>query len=167
MYTQCPTFRGSNVIGQIKKIMYKIFFFLYFVCLKSGTHHIITQNIPLFPFKNSCIIFVVCFGSLCICVLWNAVQSTLLRLGESGLKVYPYTLQNSSGWRVFFSRLDVVKGFFFTMERILRLLFSVDVQAFLCCWDHQCILFFSQNVPNCRFGHSECSCYLSEGFVLI
>ncbi len=26
--------------------------------------------------------------------------------------------------------------------------------------------FFSQNVPNCWFGHSECSCYLSDGFVL-
>ncbi len=26
--------------------------------------------------------------------------------------------------------------------------------------------FFPQNVPNCWFGHSECPCYLSNGFVL-
>ncbi len=28
------------------------------------------------------------------------------------------------------------------------------------------VFFFSQNVPNCWFGHSSCSCYLSDGFVL-
>ncbi len=46
------------------------------------------------------------------------------------------------------------------------LLSSMDAQAFLCCGAHQGILFFSQNEPNCWFGHSECSCYLSGGFVL-
>ncbi len=45
------------------------------------------------------------------------------------------------------------------------LLFSVDVQAFLCCWAHQCVLFY-QNEPNCWFGQFECSCNLSNGFVL-
>ncbi len=28
-------------------------------------------------------------------------------------------------------------------------------------WAHQCVL-FSQNVPKCWFGHSWCSCYLSD-----
>ncbi len=41
-----------------------------------------------------------------------------------------------------------------------------SMRPFLCCWAHQRILFFSQNVPNCWFGYSECSCYLSDGFVL-
>ncbi len=32
----------------------------------------------------------------CPFVLWSAAQSTLLHLAESGQRVYPYTLQNSS-----------------------------------------------------------------------
>ncbi len=37
-------------------------------------------------------------------VLWSAAQSTLLHLIESGQRVYPYTLQNSSGWFCLLSR---------------------------------------------------------------
>ncbi len=45
------------------------------------------------------------------------------------------------------------------------MLSSVNVQAFLYYWAHQCFI-FSQKVPNCWCGHSWCSCYLSDGFIL-
>ncbi len=38
--------------------------------------------------------------------------------------------------------------------------------VFLCCWAHWCVIVFL-NVPNCWFGHSECSLLsLTDGFVL-
>ncbi len=59
----------------------------------------------------------------------------------SFLLIVDFDSNTSTSWRVFFSWLDIVKEFFFTMERILRSSTTV-VQAFLCCWAHQCILFF-------------------------
>ncbi len=73
----------------------------------------------------------------------------------------------STSWKVFFSWLDVVKGFFLTMERLLRSSTTVFLRGrpglFM---SHTSAFFFSQNVPNCWFGHSGCSCYLFDGLVL-
>ncbi len=73
------------------------------------------------------------------------------------LLIVDFDSDTLTSWIVFLSWLDVVKGFFFTMEKILRssaTLSSVDLQAFLCCWTQRCVLFYSQNVRNCWFGHS-------------
>ncbi len=84
------------------------------------------------------------FGSLIWPCLYLVVSPLYLLLW-SLLLIVDFDSDTPTSWWVFFSWLDVVKGFFFTMERILRSSTTVvlrHIQAFLCCWAHQCILFF-------------------------
>ncbi len=53
-------------------------------------------------------------------------------------------VDTSTSWRVFFSWLDVVKGFFFTMERILWSSTTGVLRGrpgLFIFWDHRCVLF--------------------------
>ncbi len=93
---------------------------------------------------------------------------TLYLLYWSFLLIVDFDSDTSTSWRVFFYWLDVVKGFFFTMDRILwssnHCLSSWTSRPFYVA-ELTSAFFFSQNVPNCWFGHSKCSCYLSDRFV--
>ncbi len=82
----------------------------------------------------------------CQSLIWSCLQLVLKPLYLLWWSLL-LIVDTSVSWRVFFSWLDVVKGFFFTMERMLwssLLLSSVDVQVFLCFWSHQCGLVFSE-----------------------
>ncbi len=87
----------------------------------------------------------------------HLVVNPLYFLSWSLLLIVDLDRDTADPWRVFFSLLDVVKGFFFTIwEDVLcgrSCLFMLLSSLVRYC--------FSQNVPNCWFGHSECSCYLS------
>ncbi len=50
----------------------------------------------------------------------HVVVNSLYLLSWSLLLIVDFDIDIPTSWRVFFSWLDVVKGFFFTMERILR-----------------------------------------------
>ncbi len=71
--------------------------------LRSGDWLGHCRILHFFTFRNSWVDFAVCFGSFPL-VLWSAAQSTLLHLIESGQRVYPCTLQNSSGCFCLLSR---------------------------------------------------------------
>ncbi len=98
-------------------------------------------------------------------VLWQSLIWPFLHLVVNSLYLLLWSLllivdfhsDMPTSWRVFFSWLDVVKGFFFTMERILWSSTTVVLhgrQGLFMVLSSPVRSFFSQNVPNCWFGHS-------------
>ncbi len=57
---------------------------------------IIAEKSTFLPSKTPGLLLLCVLGH-CAFVLWRTIQSILLHLAESGQRVYPYTLQNSSG----------------------------------------------------------------------
>ncbi len=78
-------------------------------------------------------------------LIWPCVQlvvNPLYLLWWSLLLIVDFDSDTSTPWTVFFSWLDVVKGVFFTTERILRSSTTVVLcghPGLLCCCAHQCI----------------------------
>ncbi len=68
------------------------------------------------------------FPEVVLDVFWQSLIRPCLQLVVNPLYLLSWSLllivdfgsDTSTSWRVFFSWLDIVKGFFFTMERILR-----------------------------------------------
>ncbi len=102
--------------------------------------------------------------------LFVPMVNPLFLLWWSLILIVDFDIDTPTSWRVFFSWLDVVKCFFFTMERVLRSSTTVVLCGhpglFYVAELTSAFFFFSQNVPNYWFGH-ECCCYLSDVFVLI
>ncbi len=69
---------------------------------------------------QKCSGFFRCFLAKCNQALFAACGEPLYLLWWSLLLIVDFDRDTSASWRVFFSWLDVVKGIFFTMERILR-----------------------------------------------
>ncbi len=100
----------------------------------------------------------------------HLVVNPLYLLWWSLLLIVDFDSDTSTSWRVLFSWLDVVKGFFFTMERNLRSsphYFPLWTSRPFYVAELTGVFFFAQNVTNCWFGHSYCFCDLSDGFVSI
>ncbi len=89
-------------------------------------------------------LFQIWAGFLKICFLAKSKHALFASCGEpsvfvldSILLIIDFDSVTSTSWRVFFTWLDIVKGFFFPMERFsdhLPMLSSVDVHAFLYCY---------------------------------
>ncbi len=96
-------------------------------------------------------------------------KSSLFALMKSSLDCRLWQFLTPISWRVFFNWLDVMKGFFFTMERILRSSTTVVLHGrpglFMLLSSLVRSLFLRMYQP-LDFGHSECSCYLSDRCVL-
>ncbi len=110
------------------------------------------------------------------CFFWQSLIKPCLHLVVNPLYLLLWSLLlivdfdsvTSTSWRVFFSWLDVVKGFFFTMERILRSSTTVVLcgrPGLFMLLSSPVLSFFSE-CTKLWFGQSECSCDLSNGFVL-
>ncbi len=110
-------------------------------------------------------LFFRCFWQSLNLALLHLVANPLYLLSGSLLLIVDVDSDTPASWRVFFSWLDVVKGFYLPWRgssyhpRSFPLWTSMPFML-LCTPVHS---FFSQNVPNCWFGHSKCSCYLSNG----
>ncbi len=98
----------------------------------------------------------------------HLVVNPLYLLWWSILLIVDFDSDLSTSCRVCFSWLDVVKRFFFTTERSTTLhncgppwisspFYVAELSS----------AFFSQNVPNCWFGRSLCSYYLSNGVLFL
>ncbi len=82
-------------------------------------------------------------------LIWPCLDLVVLPLYSlwwSLLLIVDFDSGTSASWRVFFSWLDIVKGFFFTMERILWSSITVVCgrPGLLCCKAHQCCLSSSE-----------------------
>ncbi len=104
------------------------------------------------------------------CFLAKSNLALFAPCGEPSVFVRMKSSLDCRLWQwMFFSWLDVAKGVFFTMERILlsstAVVFRGHPGLFMLL-SSPVHSFFSQNVPNCWFDYYECSCYLSDGFVL-
>ncbi len=86
-----------------------------------------------------------CF--FCCWFFWQSLIWPCLHLVVNPLYLFSWSLllivdfdsDTPTSWRVFFIWLDVVKWFFFTMERILRSSTTVVLcghPGLLCCWAH-------------------------------
>ncbi len=80
----------------------------------------------------------------------HLVVKPLYLLWWSLLLIVDFDSDTSTSWRVFFSWLDLVKGFLFTMERILRSSTTVVLRGHPCLFMllSSPVIFFSQNVWN-------------------
>ncbi len=97
-------------------------------------------------------LFQIWAGFFKICFLAKSKHALFASCGEpsvfaldSILLIIDFDSDTSTSWRVFFTWLDIVKGFFFPMERSsdhLPLLSSVDVHAFLYCYVYVTSAFF-------------------------
>ncbi len=74
-------------------------------------------------------------------LIWPCLVNPLYLLWRSLILIVDFDIDSFTSWRVFFSWLDVVNGFFHGEDHPPLLSFMV-VQAFLCCRAHQCFLFF-------------------------
>ena len=75
----------------------------------------------------------------------HLVVNPLYSLWWSFLLIVDFDTHTPTSWRVFLIWPTVVKGFFFTRERILLSSTTVvfrGFRVFWCCWAHRCVLSF-------------------------
>ncbi len=104
-----------------------------------------------FCFCRSGLAFLDVFWQSLIWPCLHLVVNPLYLLSWSLLLIVDFDSDTSTSWRVFFTWLNVVKGFFFTMERILR----SSTTVVLC--GRPCIHFYVAELTSAFFFSSECT----------